>query len=260
MSQEDLLDHTGIKNIYDAINKSSMIALNKLNTKMASGNYTGYQQYETKHINKLNELFLIPFSILYKGRKPTTIEIREKIKSKLDYVLATEQKWRKVLPDLFVDGRFFCIPYWDIVVFKPDRAVYPSIMRTKDIMEKTKAILPSYKKSQLEDMLEIISITHMESMIGIVGDLGNDSSLFIGTKYPLYQHYASTDISFNYMPDNTQLFSKLFNRAVYIATGEEIDNSMDIEVIDGKEYVVFIYEAMEYLVITKNSYNKVIGG
>lgn len=55
----------------------------------------------------------MPFTVLYKGCAPSSAAMRDYIREELLALgLATEEVWKGVLPDLFVDGGFYLIPFY----------------------------------------------------------------------------------------------------------------------------------------------------
>jgi hypothetical protein len=259
MSNSELLNPSTISNIYDAINKTFDISFNKLNYKINEGNHTGYKLFSTKYITPDGGLFELAFSVLYKGRIPTSLEIRNAIKSELDYYLADEAEWKTRLPDLFIDGRFYVIPIWDYQVEEPNRTTYPSIMSLKTMLDKTKEIMYEFDEEYIRDNLEIINVAYIESSIGILPDNENALDIGVRDRHPVYQYYGPHQASFNYQPPLTREFNRKLNEVLSAALGLSTISNLSVETIDDRNFLVFIVDGLEFLIITKTSYINTLG-
>lgn len=260
LSNAELLDPSSLVNIYEAVNSSIAITTAKLHDKINEGNHTGYINFTTKYIDPDGGLYYLPFSILYKGRRPTSIEMRDMIRSLLDYVLADEAKWKTVLPDLFIDGRFYMIPMWDVLTREPNRDTYPSVMPLNTMVDKLGQIMNEYDKEYIKDHLEVISVSYIESPIGIIKDENNITDVFVSERHPTYQYYSSHDASFQYQEALTRAFNTQLNKVLSAAAGESTLTNIATEELDGRVFLVFVIDGLEFMVISRASYLNRIGG
>jgi len=258
MAQSDLLDPSGIENIYAAINRVFSITSSKLNPKISSGNHTGYTTFMTKYITPDEGLYEVPFAILYKGRMPSSLEMRDAIRAELDYYLADEPTWKSRLPDLFIDGRFYVIPIWDYEVEEPNRTTRSSLISLSLILDKLSKVMYEFNRDYIIENMELISVAYIESLIGIIPDPSNISDTKVSDRHPLYQYYGTHESSYNYQPPLTKEFSRKLNQILPVALGLSTTSELAVETIDGRNFLVFIVDGLEFLVITEDSYNRTI--
>jgi hypothetical protein len=255
LSPNLLLDPGSMDGPLSAAIDSSTISAQKLSEKIKTDGYTDYYSYITKYIDVSGNMLFVPFNILYKGKVPLTLDIRQAIKSYLlSLNLATEEEWKVILPDLFVLARFFIIPLWDNVTTRPTRDMFPSVVTCKRINEVIEKLLPDVEEETRKEKVEVLDLAYSEILMAACPDHLNQKQITIRDAHPTYQRYSPANIEYQYQEEMTKLFTNHLNRAVAVASGVAIDDIFTTNTYGTRTYITFVIDEIEYLVMTKLSY------
>jgi hypothetical protein len=250
-----LLNPGQVSNTVDAIIQSTTISLGMLDPKVVTGDHSGVLVYNTKYIINSNTVKMMPFGILYKGAKPSTLEIRKAIREKiLSYGLATKEVWEAILPDLFVTGQFYVIPIWPNTTVRPDRVMYPSALKLKSIETLLPTMFPNVDPDFLTRNWTIVTCAASEIFLIFIADPLNESAFDFLALHPTYQFYPPSDAKNAYMEQKTREFALKLSRCMGVLLGETLLDEFAENVFDGRTYLSFVSTGIEYHVLNKSSY------
>lgn len=201
----------------------------------------------------------VPFNLIYKGRAPTTFEIRNAIREAiLTSGFGTELGWKDRIPGVFVSGRFYIVPIWDATFTKPDQVIYPNITSYSNYATVTNKILESLGYGDVTNVMELLAIyynqitaTVVPDLSGIVGDIDAGTLTSI---IPDYQNFSSTDEQFAYMSPLTQQFSRDINAVLAIDSGAQSSIVYTTQTEGLLTFYAFTVGNYEICVITKQGY------
>jgi hypothetical protein len=256
ISADKLLNPNLISNMFQAIIDSADLSNTKLSVKIEQDGYTGYVRFPTKYIDPVKgSLYYLPFNLLYKGAAPGTMAMRQAVREYLLATgLATEDTWKAIFPDLFVTGQFFLVPMWDNITQRPTRIMYPSIISYTTIRDRVDRILSDIDEDTRHDKLELLEVAYIECIIAAVPDHLNQEELIIRDIHPTYQRYSPQQPAYSYQTTLTKQFTTYLNRAMAVAKGETTDSTLVTTTIDGKTYISFVVDSVEYHVLSYLSY------
>lgn len=259
LSPEILVDPSSLNGTIEAAVNSAEVSVTKLSAKIMEDGYSNYVSYPTKYVMLDGTMLFIPFNLLYKGAAPKTLEMRQAIK---DFLLATnlasEDKWKTILPDLFVEAQFFVLPMWDNYSVRPTRNLFPSVIQLQNVTDRVNKILPDIPITTRQEKLELLETTYSEMFLVTCPDHLNVSQLSIRQEHPTFQRYGPKDPQFSFQEEHTKAFTSYLNRALAVAAGEATDNIFTTNNFNDRVYVSFVVHEIEYHVMTKASYNVVL--
>lgn len=252
-----ILNPSKFSGAIDALVNSAGFSFPNINTDVSTTDNSGLFTYRTKYVVSSQSTVLLPFGILYKGAVPSTMEIRKAIREYLlSFGTAPKSKWEAILPDLFVTGQFFIVPIWDNVTIRIEQTIYPSIIKYNKFTDIFTTLMPSYNEDFIRTHQELLVLGQSEIYLTSMPDELNENETFsIYELHPTYQLHTPQEPSFNYQDDKTKEFNKKLNRCLSVLMGETVTDGDIVEtVIDEKKYRSFVASAIEYHVLTKESY------
>ena len=203
----------------------------------------------------------IPFNILFKGRPPTLFEIRSAIKAEiLGSGVGNAAGWKARIPGVFVDGRFYIIPFWDKTYTKPDQIVFPNIGQYLSYGAKTNQIVSSLGYGDISQNMDLFSVYYNHMTASVIPDLSGTVAIHHLTELiPDYQSYSTNDEQFAYMLPLSQLFSSTLNTILTVDSGA-MTSSVYVPNTEGSlSFYSFTLGSYEICVITKLCYNTILG-
>lgn len=216
---------------------------------------SGLITYKTTYVISSQPSTKLPFGILFKGHTPSTMEIRKAIREYLIGNYGFEDRWRQLLPDLFVTGQFFIVPMWNNTTVRLDGTLYPSIINFSSMKNIFTTLLPNVDKDFIGKYQEILTCGQSEIFLTSIPDQLNTESFSIYEIHPTYQFHTSQDPAYVHQTDETKDFNKKLNRCMSILAGETTsDATVSSNYFDGKNYLSFTSYGTEYHVLTKNSF------
>ena len=198
--------------------------------------------------------------VFYKGAVPSTQEVRVFIRDELlARNIAAESVWREVLPDLFVDGRFFLVPAWDHYVALPTSDLPKGIVPLTKVEEVLAAVYPSQDINWLKQRAETLVSASSEFVIIAVPDSGNDANaMSLVAEHPTYVPVDASVPYFANMEIKTQQFSISLASAMAVLVGAQNNHLFTEDVFDGRTYLSFVADLKEYHVLKPDSYPDVV--
>jgi len=206
----------------------------------------------------------VSFAVIYKGPEPGTQALRDFIRTELlGMSIVAEEIWEDVLPDLFVNGKYYIVPAWDHTKALPNSIVLPQgIISTDRLIAIAKAVFPNIESMDpgwLEDHLETLVSAGSEYVLLAVPDYGNDPEFMsLLEEHPTYQPIDATKPFFQYQESHTQDFNESLSGALAVLTGATNLLSFTNDEINGLQYLTFIAGGKEYHVLKSESYPSVI--
>jgi hypothetical protein len=252
-----LLNPSTVPTTIDAIIASTSFSFSDVENKIHTGDHSGLMTYTTRYIVSSTSIKRMPFGILYKGAQPSSLEIRKAIREKLlGYGTAPEEEWKKILPDLFVTGQFFILPFWDNMIQREDRRIFQSILPTKRITGLISQIYPALEEVFIEKYQQLLTYAQNPGFGLVIPDPLNEVFFSLQEIHPTYQHYSTQNNLHTFMETHTKEFSIRLNRCLAVLLGESINEEFILNTFDGIRYMSFVTSGIEYHVIHPEDYPK----
>ena len=246
-----LLDMDFANNV-DTLVRSSQYKNEQLAAAIHNEDHSGLATYNSKYVNSsVPTYYNMPFTILYKGCIPSAANMREYVQAELLALnLASEVKWKAVLPDLFVDAGFYLIPMYQQRVsyldgYKLDR----SIIDYSSIAEKVSALYPEVNTSVILQRGMLLRAAGSDLYIFAFPMASNDAEhMSLLPLYPYYQAIDANNSNWQTMGDKTQQFAVSLAYCIKVALGLTANNTNQFteEVIDNHGYYSFVVNSIEY--------------
>lgn len=170
----------------------------------------------------------------------------------------TREEWAEILPDIFKRNEFSIDPMWAEIAI-PNKTTesgrYSPIVKTNDIVAYLKAQNPDYAPAHINAHASATGFPYNSLMVAIIGHQENrDAKYSIRDVFPDWINTNTTQ-DFNRMTARTKEFALLLTEAVHQAeTFTEFstipENYLKV-VRDGKLFLTFSYEGINYLVLCK---------
>lgn len=215
-----------------------------------------YKAILTDGVNKSS----VPFNLLYKGRKPTLFEVRNAIKKALaDSGVGDEAGWRKRIPGVYVEGRFYIVPFWDKVFTKPAQVVFPNVLPYREFATTTTNIVSSLGYGDITAFMDVLTVYYNRMSATAIPDLSGTVKVYhLNEIIPDYQNCAPTDEQFAYMQTRTQDFSKDLNQILAIDSGIQSSTVFTPSTEGLLTFYSFTVDSYEICVITKQCYDTIM--
>lgn len=254
---EKLLD-MDFTNIVSAITESSGYKDTQLQESIKAIDHSGLATYVSRYVNSsLATYYRMPFTVLYKGCVPTSTAMRDYIREELlSLGLATEEVWKGVLPDLFVDGGFFLIPFYNNRVELVDNYVIDkNIVSYNYFRTKLAELFPNNNVDQMVANGSLLMAAGSGLYIYAFPDSGNSASMRnLATIHPTYMNIDANNRHWDMMDEKTQEFNEDLASAINIALGLSENTLFTEEVIAEKNFLAFITNFVEYHLLRKDSF------
>jgi hypothetical protein len=224
---------------------------------MGTVQVSGITSYPAVLTDSAENTVSIPFNVLYKGRSPTLTEIRNAIKADLlASGVGNEAGWEARIPGVFVAGRFYVIPYWDLTFDKADQDIFPSILDYTKIGENANKILETTGFGDIREHMNILPVYYNKMSVASVPDLtGVVDIQMLTALIPDYQSFSPQDENFAYMEEATRSFAQQLNHILAIDTGTQSSSTIYVPITENLlTFYSFVVEKYEICVITKLCY------
>ena len=234
-----------------------------LDKSIISEDHSGLYIYKTRYVvndpqvNQVTTQWL-PFGVLYQGAKPSILEIRRVIREQLlSYGTAAKEVWEELLPDLFITGSWYLVPYWDNTYTRPDGEIYPSVCNLKKLYDIIPSLFPDTEISFIESHMEALVVGKSEIFLAALPDPLNEKYFDLTKLHPTYQYHMMQDGSaFLNMDLDTREFNTRLNIAVAVAMGESVSSSVQNNTINELVWHTFVSGKYEFNLLSKDSYQK----
>ena len=270
-----ILDPTKFFNAIDAITKATDFSFNMIDVRdyetgedkdtldISTTDTSGMLTFKTRYVISSQSTYQLPFGVLFKGAKPSTMEVRKAIREYLMDISNTPQSvWEPLLPDLFVTGQFFIVPMWYNVTERPTmNNLYPSIINYRSMDKIFTTLFPDLSTTFISKYQEILLNGQSEIFLTSLPDELNDGNQYsIRELHPTYQYHTSQEPAYAFQENRTREFNNLLNRCLAALHGEVVvDGNLNNTNIDGVRYVSFTADRIEYHVMKKTSYTELFG-
>ena len=255
-----LLD-MGFANTVSAVVESSGYKDEQLQKAIKEEDHSGLATYVSRYVNSsLATYYRMPFTVLYKGCAPSSAMMRDYIREELlGLPLATEEKWKQVLPDLFVDGGFYLIPFYiNRVTLTDGYVIDKNIVSYDRMIQKLIQLFPNMESDWMRTNGSLLMAAGSGLYIFAFPLKENgDALLNLGNIHPTYQNIdANSGIYWDLMTEETQSFNIDLALAMKVALGlQSNDNNLFTEeVLEQKNYLAFISNFVEYHLLKEDSY------
>lgn len=241
-----------INTIISSFNNSSVSVDEVVTQQDNSGVYI----FNTTYMNSnLTGSYQMPFMVFYKGHQPSTIAMRITIRETLEAIPDIDPSvWPIMFPDLYTEARIYIIPKWDNYTTLPLRTIYPSITPINTIVDTIQLILPGLQPSFIDDYACVLTCDSSTMMLIAIPDPDNDPLDSLHTLHPTYTDVDATNTNFDFQEIHTRDFNiKLCNALSTLLGGTSTSSFTTIEE-DGKRYLVFISNLMEYCILYRDSF------
>lgn len=248
---------SAVDNIFSTASLSSNLNYSETESTIGNVQISGITPYPAVLTDSADNTVSVPFNILYKGRKPTLTEIRTAIKSDLlSSGVGTEAGWEARIPGIFVAGRFYIIPYWDMYYTKSDQVVFPSVLDYAKLGENANLIMESSGFGDITEHMSILPVYYNLMTVASVPDLtGAVDIQKITDIIPDYQSFSPQAENFAYMNPPTRSFSQQLNLILSIDSGTQPPSTIYPQITENLlTFYSFVVEKYEICVITKLNY------
>lgn len=228
-----------------------------MDNEITTNDHSGIIVYKTKFVNEnIASTYDIPFTIFYKGHEPGSIAIRIAIRQFLESVSGIDPSvWPTIFPDLYTDTRMYIIPVWNNTYTLPTGIIYPSITLNKTIEEVVKDVFPGLQPDYITN--NTCTLTCDASSVNLIAipDPDNTTILTLLQLHPTYRDMDATNSLWNSQATETRDFNLKLCNAIANILGSvgTITSFITIEE-DGKLWLTFISNLIEYCVLTKESF------
>lgn len=247
-------------NIFSTANLSATLNYNTTKETLGTVSVSGTIMFIAIAVDVEGNTAPIPFNILYKGRIPTRSEIRAAIRDDLLISgVGNLSGWEARLPGVYISGRFYIVPLWDLTYTKPDQILFPSILDYDLIKEKTNLILESTGFGDLSSYMDVIPVYYNRMTMMAVPDItGVVDIQKLSTLISDYQNYSTDEENFEYMDEFTKTFSSQLNRVLALDSTDQTSDEFIIITENLLTFYSFVVDKYEMCVITKDNYNTIM--
>ena len=252
-----LIDPNALDAPVTAIIESAGYSFPNIDSKIIPLDNSGLETYYTKYKISSRSMLQLPFGILYKGNKPSSADIRKAIREDLvNY--SDEDTWKQLFPQLYITNIFYMIPIYDNVTERPDKEMYPSIVKVNKVADRFKKLFTEMDESYINEHQELITVGQSEVFVVVLPDELNDKYLSLLDRFPTYQYHTSQDPAFTYQTEDTREFNIMLNRCMSVVHGETVSEDITESTIDDRKFMSFTSVDVECHVLTEEEYNDII--
>lgn len=244
----------------DLLVSSIAHVLQQANVEASQHDQNGVYTFKTKYVISDTVSISLPFALVYCGANvPTTLECRKAIKEHIESnTSATDSEIEAILPELYIESRFYMTPLWDLYSVRTERDVYNSVWKYKDLYSKAKKVYTNYDDSYLSSYLEMLTNAQNKMITLSVPDVNNNGITSILEQHPTYQDYSTQVPGWKYMTNTTQEFAGKLIRAMGVLEGTTVSDEFITVTVSGVNYISFSAGSAEYLIMTQTSYHELV--
>lgn len=236
--------------------------------------YTQLLARRFDYVDPQNTDFTVPsywFVLVYgqAGNNPDVIK-----RAIQDYILENSSHdrndWTSVLPGLFLTTEFVITPLWtqySVPNKELQAGIYSPIINPRQVAtllkQTTRGV--NYDDTWIDDQYELGTVIYKSLAFGVVGNPDNqDGVVSLSEKFPDFMLVTNTSSDYDRMQPRTQTFLSHLSDLIYEAESLSPTSSLPtgMSVLEREEmtYVALTYEAVTYLVATKESVETQVGG
>lgn len=251
----DMLITLDYDNVPEAIVDSSNYVNEQLSDNVGDTDNTGLLTFHVRYINSsFGAYYNMPFTILYKGAEPSSIQIKIAIRDYLISVNDDEEIWQNLFPSLYTSSMFYIIPMWSNITILANRELYPSIINYPIILTKTKETLTALSSNFIENHIELINSSVTELLMAVVPNSSNDNNTTLLNEHPTYQAIDAQSLTFEYQETHTREFNVKLSNCLAILDGGTNEDEFVTTVINNRNWLSFTVNLIEYHVLYKEDF------
>ena len=215
-----------------------------------------YRYFSAYKTSAYANWYQLPFGVLYKGKSPTPGQARTAIKTHLlSLNLATEEIWKALLPDLFVNAMFYMIPMWKNTTELPEVTLKRGVVSHKEMSDVFNTIFPSYDSSYITNYLEVIKAAGNEMFIAVLPSNENEpADMELRNIHPTYQAIDSQSEVYDNMTTITQNFNAKLSDCIAMLDGGTNSTAFYEDTVDSYRFTTFVENSVEFYVLQPTSY------
>lgn len=241
-------------NIVDAIAQSATYANLQMATDVQGYDHNGLYGFITRYCdsNLLSD-YNFSFGVLYKGVPPTTTQARVAVREAiLATGLAPEETWKVIFPDLWITGRFYIVPNWDNFKVLPTKTIYPSIADYEKLKEDMVLIFNTYNEETLLNEMEIMKNSGTNMLLSVIpSELNDPTERSLQEQHPTYLAVDATTQVWDDQDLETREFNQILSNAIGTLLGGQNTTGFSTTVENGRNWLTFASNYMEYLVLER---------
>lgn len=252
-------------NIIEAISDSAVYSGNISSNEITEKDHTGMIVFKTRYVNQSSfSNYVMPFEIFFKGKEPTTAELRTFVRVTLEtmYPSINTLLWKEILPDLFIEGSYMVVPFYDnrkeLSSTETTTTVDLGITNIKALMAKIHMLYPNIDSDFIDQYSVLCNIAGSGLQIVAFPEISNEESHWdLGKEHPSYIAVDAQNEQFLHMTSVTRNFAEYLSTGLKIAMG-----LMDIPKgsgfintsLNGKFYTMFAIAGLEFYILREISY------
>ena len=239
---------------------SSSYIFNKTNLELISKDQNGIYTFNTKYVIDTRTVIYIPFALPYCGAKvPSSLESRRAIRAYLnENSTLSNAELEAIFPEVYIDNRFYLIPIYDDFLSRAGKDFYASIWNPQQLIDRAHLLYTDVEDEFIDERLELLTNAQNKMITLAIPDPNNSEVFSIKAEFPTYQDYATTDAGFRYMDAEAQEFGAKLARAIAIVNGLASSNEFTTTTVGDLNYIAFSQGKAEYLILDKDSFNRVV--
>lgn len=252
---QEFLTIASVNNIQTIINSNTYFNSDMGPTFPADIISNSYVYHATYVNNSFSATYQIPFTILFKGHRPSDIAIRQALRDLLESTPAVDPSvWPALFPDLYTEARMFIIPIWNNFQVLPEKTIYPSVSLMSNILNALNAIFPGIPRDDAIATSAILTLDASRLTLVAIPAQDNTPLQTLYALQPTYLNVDGTTADFNLQAIATQDFNIKLNNAISTLLGGVSTISFGTVDIDGRQYATFISNFMEYCILYRDSF------
>lgn len=245
------------QNIVDTLSRSAIYMNAIIGDEMKKKDHNGMKSYQTAYnSSQYVTRYEFPFGLMYKGPEPSSqvarIAVRNyllELKKEDDTLLASEATWRSLFPELFIQAQFFIIPQWEDTFEVNNETYERSITSVKSTLNKLLEIFTWLEEVHVREYAEMIFTKASLLLLSTVPHPDNETIMSLNSEHFTFMAIDSTNQFFDVMQDHTKDFNSKLNACISALKGAPNTYTFLTTTIEGREYLSFTSNFIEYHVL-----------
>ena len=246
--------------VLSILQNSPTYVFSKANIETMLRDQNGIYTFNTTYCVDTRTSVTISFALAYCGAKtPSSLDCRAAIRNYLESNTTLSPDDLKILfPDVYVNCRFYIVPLYDKYISRAGKDYYPSVWNIGKLETIATKVYSDYTDEFRTNYLEALTNAQSKMLLLVLPDPNNTDLFSVRVAHPTYQDYSSQEPGFKYMDGTTQEFSIKLNEAMAIVNGVAATGRYQQTESGGNTYLVFAQDTAEYLIMTRDSYEKIV--
>jgi hypothetical protein len=218
--------------------------------------YTGVTNFKTNYVNNEVVTYNFPFTLLYKGKLPSTEYKREAIKEFLNNTTEVENPediWPEVFPGLYIDKSFMIIPLWDNITELVDMKIDHGMVNYNDIITKVTNVISELDETFIKTYSTIL-IPPSGYLYMLAFPSAFEQTEKLKEEHPTYQPCDPLGPTWDYQTSITKDFNEKLSDCIAQLKGTANLEYFRHDVIYGKNFLTFQVGTSEYSVLFEQDF------